>query len=385
METDFAERIVKKLASFPNRAVASIFEQETILYLSSLFASKIVLRESFKSPKNYLIIVGWLLLGIIVSIVLLHIYPIIGLILSLGFVAMALLYFNWYASPIIHFPPLVTTHNLLIKETTQKPRKVILMAHYDTAPISVLYLPSMVGNFRNSLKINILIMVVTQMAAIFYYINPIKIVSYLLIALAIYFLLQLVIASFDFFKFGYSNGASDNATGVAAAAETARILWDKNLKNTEIQLLFTGAEEVGMIGAKVFLNKHFKEFDKNTLVINFDTLGTGSLKVINKTGSWADINYDNELVKIAKNIITTDTGLNHVKTGAWHTADFDSVWFNRVGIQTVTLAALDNNGRMPNIHRETDVLKNVDFKPMHDAINLATKMILEADKLPMLI
>jgi len=248
------------------------------------------------------------------------------------------------------------------------------MAHWDTAPISILYTPKMVGNFRSSLKITLILMVMAEFTAVFHYFMPNKITMFALWAQALYFGIQAVVATVDFFRFGYSNGASDNATGVAAAIQTARNLWDKPLKNLNVELVLTGAEEVGMIGSKAYLKKHYKEFDKNTFLINFDTLGAGNLKIINKTGSWGDIVYTNKLVEIAEEITAGKTGLEHVKTGAWHTADFDSVWFHRAGIPSVTLAALDAGGRMPNIHRPTDILDHVDFRPMNDAILLATLM-----------
>ena len=110
-------------------------------------------------------------------------------------------------------------------------------------------------------------------------------------------------------------------------------------------------------------------------------MGAGNLNVIKKTGSWGTITYNNELVKISDEIIKNDQRLLHVKSGEWHTADFDSIWFNRVGIPTLTLAALDSNGRMPNIHRETDLFENVNFTPMNDAIALAVKLCLKIDQI----
>jgi Iap family predicted aminopeptidase len=86
----------------------------------------------------------------------------------------------------------------------------------------------------------------------------------------------------------------------------------------------------------------------------------------------------NKIIQISKEIISQNTDLQHVTMGAWHTADFDSVWFQRAGMPCVTLAALDSNGKMPNIHRPTDTIENVDLKPMFDAIKLAE---IVADKL----
>jgi hypothetical protein len=369
------EKIVEQLSMFPHRAVASGNETKTLDFLSGLFENQQVVRERFRTPKNYIVIVLWLISGLVAGLLLLHAVPVAGLFLVIIFATMALLYFNWYASPVTNFPPLKDSYNLVVKkESRPGKKKLLLMAHWDTAPISILYTPKMVGNFRSSLKITLILMVMAEFTAVFHYFMPNKITMFGLVALALYFGIQAVVATVDFFRFGYSNGASDNATGVAAAIQTARNLWDKPLKNLDVELVLTGAEEVGMIGSKAYLKKHYKEFNKNTFLINFDTLGGGNLKIINKTGSWGDIVYTNKLVEIAEGITAAKTGLDHVKTGAWHTADFDSVWFHRAGIPSVTLAALDTNGRMPNIHRPTDILDNVDFRPMNDAILLATLM-----------
>ena len=252
------------------------------------------------------------------------------------------------------------------------------MAHYDTAPISFLYTPNMVGSFRQSLIINQFIILASFLISLFYSMAHHELLGYLLWLLSAYFIVQLVIASVDFFRFGYSHGASDNATGVAAAVVTFHRMKEQNLDHVAVDVLLTGAEEVGMIGAKAFYEKHKSELE-GTHVINFDTLGNGSLRIITETGSFTSIKYENILSQIGQDIIATDPDLSHVTTGVWHTADFDSVWFNRGGVPALTLAALDENGLMPNIHRETDTLDTVDFKPMHDAIALASAMILKLD------
>lgn len=371
------KQIVEKLASFPNRGVATPNEIPVLEYLTSLFVEQEVTRESFKTPKTYISIVWWLIGGLVVGLLALNFSPIVGLFLTLIFVTMAMLYFNWYASPVINFPPLVTSYNLLIKPQNKesiKPKKLILMAHWDTAPISVLYRPEMVGNFRQSLKISLFLMILAQFVAISQFLVPNAFILLVGNILAFYFLLQGIVGTIDYFRLGYSNGASDNATGAAAAIVTAQKLWAKNLSNLEVELVLTGAEEVGMIGSRAYLKKHYTEFNKETYLVNFDTLGNGNLKIITQTGSWSNIVYDNKLIQIAKQSVTELPALKEVSTGAWHTADFDSVWFQRAGIPAVTLAALDTNGRMPNIHRPTDILSNVDFVPMEKAIILAEKI-----------
>jgi hypothetical protein len=370
-----AEEIVKALTDFPNRSCGGKYQKPVVEYLSSLFSVENTFLQTFKTPKNYLIIVTWLIGALVVGLLVSHFYPLFSFLLILFFGIAALRYFNWYSSPVSNLPPQVISQNVIIKDIKKATKKVILMAHWDTAPISILYSPAMVGNFRSSLKINLFLISLTMLIATLNLFFTITIIYWLTIALAIYFTLQLIVASIDFFRFGYSNGASDNATGVAASVETAQVLWALELPSIEIELVLTGAEEVGMIGAKAYYESIKSTATKDTYLINFDTLGAGDLKVINETGSWGNITYANTLTQAAEKIIEQTPKLNHVKLGAWHTADFDSVWFQRGGIQSVTLAALDQNGRMPNIHRETDVLNNVDYKPMHDAIELAVELV----------
>ena len=367
------KQIVEKLASFSNRGVATENEVPVLDFLTQLFNNQHVSRESFQTPKTYISVVWWLIFGLSAGLICLNFSSILGLIITFLFVAMAMLYFNWYASPVTNFPPLVKSHNLIIKDKNISPKakKLILMAHWDTAPISLLYRPEMVGNFRKSLKMSLILMMVAQFLAISQFLIPNDFLLLVSNILALYFIIQGITATIDFFRMGYSNGASDNATGVAAAIETAQKLWSNNLQNLDVELVITGAEEVGMIGARAYMKAHYQEFTKETYLINFDTLGSGDLKIITQTGSWSTIVYDNKLVKTAKEVTANIATLKEVKTGAWHTADLDSVWFQRAGIPSVTLAALDKNGRMPNIHRLTDILANVDFKPMEKAIILA--------------
>lgn len=366
-----AEDIVKKLASFDQRACTGKNQATVLDFLESLFSEQKVVRQTFKSPPNYLYSVAWLILGISFGLRVSLNYPLLGFIITSFFAASSLLFFNWYSSPVSRFPPLKNSTNLIITNPVRSKGldKVILMAHWDTAPISILYSPKMVGSFRGSLLINMILIVLAlalTLIRIFWIDN--LIVFYSIIALGVYFLIQMAVASIDFFRYGYSNGASDNATGVAAAITVAQELW-KN-RNIETELVITGAEEVGMLGAKAYYDAFKGTFNTKTSLINFDTLGAGDLKIITKTGSLNDIVYNNSLIENLTKTVESVPQLSHIKTGAWHTADFDSVWFQRAGINAVTLAALDHNGRMPNIHRETDVFENVDFKPMHDAIHL---------------
>ena len=370
------QEIVKKLSEFPYRGTGTVFEKPVLDFLVSLFDNQQVSLESFHTPKTYISVVWWLIGGLCTGLWLLNFIPLLGLLLVIGFVVLALLYLNWYPSLVTKFPPQVKSSNVVVrsKVSVSSSQKLILMAHYDTAPISFLYRPDQVGNFRKSLVISLLLMLIAIVFSVFV-VAKIWIFSlWITNGLIIYFLLQGITSTVDFFRLGYSNGASDNATGVAAAIATAQRLWQNPPNDLAVELVLTGAEETGMIGARAYFLKNQQSFHKHTYLLNFDTLGAGDLKVITQTGSLVSIQYDNSLTQIAQQVIEKSADFQNVSTGSWHTADFDSVWFQRVGMPCLTLAALDQNGQMPRIHRPEDTLEKVDFRPMEQAIDLAEKI-----------
>ena len=69
------------------------------------------------------------------------------------------------------------------------------------------------------------------------------------------------------------NGADDNASGVAAVIQLAeRMAGAKNNKRSIIFVAF-GAEEMGLVGSKAFVNKPPVETEKMVAMFNFDMVG----------------------------------------------------------------------------------------------------------------
>ena len=76
-----------------------------------------------------------------------------------------------------------------------------------------------------------------------------------------------------------SMGAIDNASGVSILIELTKYLKKKPLENMDVIIIFTGAEEWGLIGSKRYLKAHYNYLqDKYDLDrsfnINFDMIGT---------------------------------------------------------------------------------------------------------------
>lgn len=125
--------------------------------------------------------------------------------------------------------------------------------------------------------------------------------------ICVYGIFQLVMSSLDFFLRGYTQGAADNASGVGSAMAVAQKLYNEPLPaNWAVELVITGAEEAMM---KVVTSNfqfllvlqggldYFRTLSKDKkaptiFLINFDSLGAGSVVIAARTGSLSTIRYD---------------------------------------------------------------------------------------------
>ena len=70
-------------------------------------------------------------------------------------------------------------------------------------------------------------------------------------------------------------GTDDNASGIAAVLEIARVLRDANLEMT-VEFVLFGAEELGLIGSQDYVNRSREAGDDIHLVLTLDSIGTRS-------------------------------------------------------------------------------------------------------------
>ncbi len=376
-------QLLRDLCALPHRGAATANEAKAARLLETYLTETgaTVGTEPFQTPRTYVTILYWLIGGLLVALALVPVTPVaIGLVWY--FVWLAWRYFNWQYSFITRFPIQHTAHNVIGRWVAQEAgpaaHKVILMAHYDTAPVSLLYGPKQQAGFRTSLISSLGLMVLVGVVATVEAFGAGQpYIAYFRYGLMLYFVVQAFTGTAGYWLRGYANGASDNATGVAAAIATADRIRQLALPHLDLEVVLTSAEEVGMIGAYHYVQAHKRQWRSDqTTVINFDTLGAGKLTVVEETGTVEPIRYDNEPTRLARQLLETGPFRNRARLGRWHTADFDSVWFVRENLPVLALCALDANGRMPCIHQPQDTLESIDPTAMYTAIDLAEAVIL---------
>ncbi len=366
--------LVNHLTTFPHRANNTKDRNAIFKILKDSIQSKNIKVEeqAFRTPAHFLQIVLCLILGFIVALTLSGFNTIASALIALFFFVASVLYFDWRPSILTKIPPLVDTANFIATNKTKSAKKrIILMAHWDSAPITFPYRPAMLKNFRSSLYTNVGLMLVTVLTCV----CPLIItssnhyLSYLQYFLIAYFIVQLFLVYVDFWRFGYSNGANDNATGCAAAFELANYLWKISLTDVEVELCITGAEEVGMLGAKVYLDALQERKKMPTYVINFDTVGCEHLQIITSSRTFTTNSYNSVLMDIASQVAKDQN--SNVRFKPYRTADVDTVSFARAGIPCLSFISENDDGLPAHIHRPEDVVNNLHWETIDHAVDLA--------------
>lgn len=159
-----------------------------------------------------------------------------------------------------------------------------------------------------------------------------------------------------------SPGASDDGAAVAALLETARALKAGPPLRNDVIFLLTDGEELGMLGARAFVNEHPWAKDVG-LVFNFEARGTGGPSMMFETSpqnGWlirefaesASHPFANSLSHEIYNALPNDTDFSITKRAGWP------------GLNFAYIAGL------PHYHSHTDSLENIDERSLqHQGMN----------------
>jgi Peptidase family M28 len=174
-----------------------------------------------------------------------------------------------------------------------------------------------------------------------------------------------------------ANGAADNASGVAAVLETARILANGPTPARDVIFLLTDAEEVGLVGAQEFFDKHALAARVGA-VVNVEARGSRGRAIMFQTSP------DNgELIHLwAKNAVqpTGNSLANNVYQLLPNDTDL-SVPLNK-DITGINAAFIN---RLKDYHMPSDRIDNIDLLAVKHLGNFAlttTYALANAELLP---
>jgi hypothetical protein len=165
-------------------------------------------------------------------------------------------------------------------------------------------------------------------------------------------------------------GASDNASGVAAVLEVAERLERRLTENVDVWIVFTGAKEGFMLGMRAWLKEHERDLHKDrTWFVNVDTVGNGDVHHVTAEGFALLFRHDRRLIAACERL--------GFRPHVWRLGTDGVVPLMR-GYPSITLCALEN-GRIPNFHRPSDTVRNIDPGAVEAAADSVEKLVRRLD------
>jgi len=164
-------------------------------------------------------------------------------------------------------------------------------------------------------------------------------------------------------------GANDNASAVAAMLACAERLAGALPEDVELQIVGTGAEEVGCCGMRGFVARHGDWPLESTYFVNFECVGGGLLHFIRSEGVLAKVHFPPILLDLARRVAAS--GAFGEVTPVDLLASTDGHVPAERGYPSLSLISLDPNGVPRNYHRVEDTVEGIDTEMVIRAADFA--------------
>jgi hypothetical protein len=174
-------------------------------------------------------------------------------------------------------------------------------------------------------------------------------------------------------------GASDNASGCGVAAQLATEWAANPLRHTRVDLLITGCEEAGLLGAQAYLRAH-REEARHTTFINFDTVGGDvPLTYVLREGGALTRPASPRLVQLAADVARRrpELGLLPAKRTAGLPTDATAALAR--GCEAITFLAQGKT--IPHYHWPSDTVENVAPRTVGRALEVGRELVAELDRM----
>lgn len=248
----------------------------------------------------------------------------------------------------------------------------ILMAHYDSTKAASAFNPKRVRFLRSILILNFASALLCLILVAVNLFNGISYLPYLALitSIPLWFSILSLIHRELFHE--YVPGANDNASGVAVLLGLAEVLaksGDSLLDKATVHLVFSGAEEVGLLGSHWFF-KGREELGRSSIIINIDNPGAGDIVFTECEGviiTWCSDNSFREKLRYY-------AGKAGVKTVSYKLLPTDVTPAMMKGWKATSLMSF-YKGLIRNYHWYTDTPEHVDPHNLERARELVLKLM----------
>jgi len=175
-------------------------------------------------------------------------------------------------------------------------------------------------------------------------------------------------------------GANDNLTGCFTAMAAAKLLGDLDLRleNTELVVLCSGSEEIGLRGAKAFVKAHAKEYkDAETVFIALDTMTELEYIGIYLDDLTMTVKHDPAvcaMIRTAANTAGHDVPYQHLILGG-----SDAAAATQGGLHAAALAAM-NPSPAAYYHTRLDTTEKLQPKSLEACLDIVLETAYQFDE-----
>lgn len=171
-------------------------------------------------------------------------------------------------------------------------------------------------------------------------------------------------------------GANDNASGCGVVTALAARLAAEPLQSTRVEVLITGCEEAGTLGAQAYRDSRGTE---GRLFLNFDNVGgPGTVRFLRREGVIAKWNADEGMIAAAQGVADRRPDLRMAPEDDPAGLTYDTSPIHAVGGRALTISVQD--GFIPNLHWPTDVVANVDRDGVRRTLEAGAELVGAIDR-----
>ncbi len=178
----------------------------------------------------------------------------------------------------------------------------------------------------------------------------------------------------------YTAGANDNASGAGVVLSVAQRLKEEPLAHTTVWAVLSGCEEVGCYGADDFAQVHRNELGRAAWIALDSVGGAGaSLGYMTSETFLLTSRSDPDLIALANGIAARHPELD-AQAYAFRGAYTEGAIGCKHGFRVLTLGGHQRGGVLPEWHRPTDVVENLDPKVVGRTEAFLWELLQEMDR-----
>ncbi|MFN4045729.1 MAG: M28 family metallopeptidase [Acidilobaceae archaeon] len=260
----------------------------------------------------------------------------------------------------------------IVAEVGGGPKTIVLMAHYDSTKAAFSFNPARIHSLRPTIKINFIssVAVASLTLAGLLLDSPLPLIVSSVASIPL-IVSSLILVHREIFH-DYVPGANDNASGVAVLLGVAESLARDPGKvegKARVIMVFTGAEEVGLLGSHYFYGRNW-DMVRESIIINIDNPGIGGLALTECEGvimTWCSSRDFREYIRefaMSKNI----------QTVTYKLLPTDVTPLMRRGLRASSLMAFVD-GMIANYHWYTDTADRVSSENLERARSIVLELI----------